>query len=375
MKRAITQNLLNIPGWRTNRKIVVIESDDWGSIRMPSKNVYDKLKRQGYPVDDCPYMKFDALASNNDLHAMYEVLTRYIDKNGKHPVITANAVMANPNFASIEKEQYQEYHYELFTETLKQYTSHDNAFDLWKEGIGVKIFHPQFHGREHLNVDQWLKGLQRGEKHQLRAFKNRMISITGVNEGTRFDFMEALDYYTESEYEHKATILQEGMDLFEKQFGYRSKSFIANCYIWNQKNEDALQSKGVEYIQGIPNQIQPKLNNKGHSYLYKKHYLGERNANEQRYLIRNAHFEPSQQPGADVVSECLRRIGIAFRWNKPAIISAHRLNFIGYIDERNRHDNLKMLDTLLKNILKQWPGVEFMTSDQLGDLIKYGERN
>lgn len=26
----LAHNLLNIPGWHTNRKIVVIESDDWG---------------------------------------------------------------------------------------------------------------------------------------------------------------------------------------------------------------------------------------------------------------------------------------------------------------------------------------------------------
>ena len=30
------RNLSNLPGWRTSRKIVVIESDDWGTIRMPS---------------------------------------------------------------------------------------------------------------------------------------------------------------------------------------------------------------------------------------------------------------------------------------------------------------------------------------------------
>ena len=45
LKQTITHNLLNILGWRTKRHIVVIESDDWGSIRMPSKKVYDKLLR------------------------------------------------------------------------------------------------------------------------------------------------------------------------------------------------------------------------------------------------------------------------------------------------------------------------------------------
>lgn len=29
LKQTITHNLLNIRGWSTNRKIVVIESDDW----------------------------------------------------------------------------------------------------------------------------------------------------------------------------------------------------------------------------------------------------------------------------------------------------------------------------------------------------------
>ena len=39
LKQIISHNLLNIPGWRTKRKLVVIESDDWGAIRMPSKEI------------------------------------------------------------------------------------------------------------------------------------------------------------------------------------------------------------------------------------------------------------------------------------------------------------------------------------------------
>ena len=50
-KQIVTHNLLNIPGWRTKRKIVVIESDDWGSIRMPSRDIYEKLLAEGYRVD------------------------------------------------------------------------------------------------------------------------------------------------------------------------------------------------------------------------------------------------------------------------------------------------------------------------------------
>ena len=81
LKQTITHNLLNIPGWRTKRKIVVIESDDWGSIRMPSKNVYENLLKAGFAVDKHPYEKYDSLATETDLNALFEVLLRHNDCN------------------------------------------------------------------------------------------------------------------------------------------------------------------------------------------------------------------------------------------------------------------------------------------------------
>ena len=65
----------------------------------------------------------------------------------------------------------------------------------------------------------------------------------------------------------------------------------------------------------------------------------------------------------------MKEIDLAFFWKKPAIISSHRLNFIGSMQSKNRGNNLILLDELLKKILKKYPEVEFMTSDLLGDLI------
>ena len=64
----------NLGGWRTNRKIVVIESDDWGSIRMPSKDVFAALKKQQIPVNYCDYFQNDSLASEDDLLALFVIL-------------------------------------------------------------------------------------------------------------------------------------------------------------------------------------------------------------------------------------------------------------------------------------------------------------
>lgn len=86
--------------------------------------------------------------------------------------------------------------------------------------------------------------------------------------------------------------------------------------------------------------------------------------------MRNAFFEPSQYPSLDPVDECLHRINLAFRWGKAAVICAHRLNFIGSIDKTNTDRNLPMFKELLQRIVKQWPDVEFMSSDKLGHIIE-----
>ena len=71
----------------------------------------------------------------------------------------------------------------------------------------------------------------------------------------------------------------------------------------------------------------------------------------------------------------MKEIEIAFRWNKPAVISSHRVNYIGYLHPENRERSLKQLSELLSRMLKKWPDIEFMTSSELGDLIaKENER-
>lgn len=148
-KKTLAQNIQNIPGWTTDRRLIVFESDDWGSIRMPSRETYEKLVRSGDQADQDPFTRYDALASESDLQHLFDTLTKYADSNGRHPVITANCAVANPDFDKIRASEYREYFYEPFTETLKRYPQHERSFELWQQGIGKRIFFPQLHGREH----------------------------------------------------------------------------------------------------------------------------------------------------------------------------------------------------------------------------------
>ncbi len=360
----VLRNLKNIPGWTTSRKIVVIESDDWGSIRIPSSAIFEKFKEYGFDVQNSQYNRLDALESNDDLNFLFEVLGKWKDSLGNPARLTANSIIANPDFKKIQDDGFQIYHYEHFIETLKRYPAHDRVFQLYEYGMKENLFRPQFHGREHLNVSRWMRALRQGSREVLFAF-DQGTTFSGKGD---YSFMEALDMDLPSDLEQVKSILKDGLAQFKETFGYASKSFIAPCYTWDSRIEDTLVNGGVEYLQGGMFQYEPK----GGFENYKKryHYLGEKNKSNLIHMVRNVAFEPSLVNKIDWVDYTLAGIRDAFRWKKPAIICSHRINFIGFLDPMNRDQNLKLLNQLLATIVKKWPEVEFMSSDELGDLMK-----
>ena len=286
------------------------------------------------------------------------------------PVVTANSLVANPDFDKIKAGNFVHYSYELLPRTMSKYPRHDKVLSLWRQGMEERLFYPQFHGREHLNVRLWLEALHGGEQRVRTAFEYATFSVDYVNSrNRRNNFMAAFDCYDREHVEETAAIAVEGLKLFEQIHGFSSKSFIAPCYTWNDRLESAVGDHGVRYIQGIPRQKIPIPDPKSSKYKGRYHYCGQRNRANQIYLIRNCFFEPSLDNNIYGKDACLKRIKQAFSMRKPAIIGSHRLNYIGGISERNRTTNLKLLDELLGEVIQRWPQVEFMTSDEVGDLI------
>ena len=150
------KNISNAIGWSTKRKIVVIESDDWGSVRTRSKKDYDEMLAKGLGVDQSIFTKYDGLESNCDLENLFEVLANHKDSTGRPAVFTPMCVVANPDFEKIKATDYREYHFENFAETCKRYPNHDRVLDLWRKGIENRLFVPALHGREHLSVSRWM---------------------------------------------------------------------------------------------------------------------------------------------------------------------------------------------------------------------------
>jgi hypothetical protein len=370
MIKNLIKNLSNLPGWRTNKKIIVIESDDWGAIRMAQNSALEKIIKGGvkfYDSDEERYLTNDSLESNNDMSNLFDVLSSHKDSTKREAVFTAVSVVANPDFNRISKNNFEEYYYEPFTETLKRYPNHDKVYGLWKEGINRRLFVPQFHGREHLNVQNWMQGLKSGNKDTITAFENGVYGITPTNPLNHVSYQAAFDLDKPEEINYQKTIIKEGLDLFENLLGYRSTFFVPTNGPFNNKLELTLLDSGIKYIGASKIQKQPIGKGKTKTSF---HYLGQENQYGQTYLTRNAFFEPSSLIHKDWVSACLYDIQTAFKWNKPAIISSHRVNYIGSLNSINRDKGLLELNKLYKQILKIWPDVIFMTSTELGELIK-----
>ena len=369
LKHSLGRHIINIPGWRTNRKIVVIESDDWGCIRMPSRKVKQKLHQAGMQLQNDPYSLYDTLAEKDDLNALYEVLTSVKDKNGRNAVLTADTNVANPDFEKIAASGYQEYFHEPFTDTLKRTQGSVDTYQVWKQGIDAGVFYPQFHGREHVNVRKWLHDLRVNHANVRLWFELGSYGTSYlVDNAQSGHYMTAFDSADPNDITFYKKSIIEGLNLFEQLFGYRSKTFIATTYCWPLEIESTLKENGVNFLQGMISQKIPLDN--GINYRTKKsNFQGTKSKSGLTYLMRNAFFEPSQNPGFDWVNYCLQRVEIAFRCYKPATISMHRLNVIGGLVEENRTRNLAKLKQLLNEIVKRWPDVEFMNSSELGALI------
>lgn len=357
-------NLKNLPGWRTKRKIVVIECDDWGSIRIPSKEIYQSLINKGITVTRSRY-RFDTLESHDDLEMLFEVLTGVGDQNGHNAVMTPVSNVTNPDFDKIKSSGYTAYYYEKFTDTLEQYYPASDAFRLWKEGINAGIFVPELHGREHISVQLWLAKLQGGNEDLLTAFENGVVSvdIPGLPSPAR-EFRPEFYFDSDSQRPFLVNSIKDGVSLFKEIFGYTPRVFVPSNNLFHYDFDSVVAESGVKFLYTSHRMPYPA---EGGNLKYRRFITGQRGPGGITYYTRNCAFEPT---GEDYkgIELTMRQIAAAFRWGKPANISTHRANFVGGIEPANRDKGLSELRKLLKAIVSKWPDVEFMSS---GDALEY----
>jgi hypothetical protein len=368
IKRSVIQAYTGILGWHTSRKLIVISSDDWGSIRVDSTVARQQLIKAGINMDSNRFDRFDMLESDTDMEMLFEVLLKHKDYNGNHPVITAVTNVANPDFEKIKQDNFKQYYYQNLVETHSNFEGHDRVYEYYKKGIELGIFVPQSHGREHLHVNRWMKALQSGHPLTHKAFEQRffMLNPKYLAESGMRGFGASFDIDAMSEIPEQIKIVRDGLNIFESIFKYKATYFTTPAEKYNNQLNPELYEQGIRMID-VPKLRRMPLGD-GKSK-YKLHYIGQKNKYNQYYLTRNAVFEPNMHDTANGVDSCLNDIAIAFKWNKPVIISNHRAAFMGGLDVANRDNGLKALSRLLMEIEKRWPEIEYMSVDSLGEVL------
>ncbi len=351
---------------KVRNRIIVIESDDWGGIRMPSKSVFEILKGKEIDVISNPFNSFDTLETDDDITVLLSLLNKIELKFKIKVKITLNFILANPDFDLIKASKYKQYYFKTFTETYSESDKSQNVFSLIKEGISLGYFQPQFHAREHVDVDRWLSLLQNKNLDVMEAFNNNTFGLSfKTNMG--INLWQAYNYSTQKNMDLIKLSIIEGLSLFEDIFGFKSLSTIAPSGVWNNEIEEVWSNLGVKYIQSFVVQKESKPMRGQLKSVF--HYTGQKSKNGLMYLVRNCFFEPSTNQNNDWVKICFNQIRFAFFFNKPAVISMHRINFSGDIDKKRRDVSLNNFEILLSKIVAKWPDIKFMSSDELGELI------
>ncbi|MEC5166432.1 hypothetical protein RCH18_002172 [Flavobacterium sp. PL11] len=358
------KKIANLPALKTNRKLIIFLSDDWGSVRMRSSKHQKQLEANGLRISS-RFDQFDTLESNADMEGLYEVLLKHKDCKENNPIITAVSNVANPDFKRIQQENFQNYHFESIDKTYQRYPDSNKVLELVKQGIEQNIFIPQSHGREHLQVNWWMKDLKDENSFARKAFENEFFFLgadylndpkRGRGIGAAFDIWDEEDILSSKE------IVKSGLTIFKNLYGYNSKIFTPPAMFYNPGIESNLVENGIDWLDVGRFFKIPLVNGKQRAQF---NYLGRKKKSGLKVLVRNAVFEANMSANDNGVARCMYDIEQAFQSKQPALISNHRASFVGGIDANNRDTGLKSLDVLLKSILKKWPDAEFLAGSEL----------
>jgi hypothetical protein len=210
--QSIFQNFKNIIGWKTKRKIVVLSVDDYGNVRVNSKQARTNMDAAELKI----YSRFDlldTLETKQDLEQLFAVLNSVKDKNDRSAVFTPFALPCNIDFEKMAADDYRHFYYENLPVTYsklakEQPEAYDGAWELWQEGISKGFLKPQFHGREHLNLLVLNDKLTKRDPQLLAALKNKSFTSISDDDYPTMSSTAAFDFFDVNDNEQFKPIMK-----------------------------------------------------------------------------------------------------------------------------------------------------------------------
>jgi hypothetical protein len=319
---AWTEPVLRVP-------VLILESDDWG---------YG-------PVEQA--QRLDRIA---------ELLVRFRDSRGSHPVMTLGVVLGGPDTDRIRADECRRYHRLTLADPPLQ-----PVCDAMLRGRERGVFALQLHGMEHYwpdclmraaaddgKIRDWLTrdGFARTESLP-SPLQSRWIDTTALPSTPlpHNDIEEAA----------AREILT-----FAAVFGRSPEVVVPPTFVWTEEVEAAWARGGVGIVV-TPGRRNESRDAEGRIVEGRRTFSnGAEGPHGVSYVVRDCYLEPCLGVTHERALDALRSRTKAGR---PALVEIHRMNFIG--DESTMAHAIKEMKQLLEAACALFPTLRFMSTTEL----------
>lgn len=350
------RHFLPTRGFHFTRPLVLFQSDDWGLVGVRDHAGQAQLEAHGIRFGASPY-DFYALETANDLHALFAVLQEHRDARGRSPLLTANFITANIDFAALAQTDFETLPLLSLARGLPAPWDRPGLFDAYREGVARGLLYPAFHGLTHF--------CQRVAERALREDSERGIflrtlyaaatpQLMGRMPWLEFEYLDAdAQEWLDVSAQHNA--IATGVEFFQELFGEAPLSACAPGYRANEDTRRAWRANGIRVVQnGVGINLAPHWN-----------------AEQTLMLYRNVSFEPFLDAQTDVVGNALARAATAFERGQPAIVCMHSVNMHSTLSGA-RARTLAALDEFLTRLEKKYPDLFYVHDGDLLALVETG---
>jgi hypothetical protein len=309
--------------------VLVIESDDWGA----------------GPLSQAPALRDIA-----------EVLGRHRDASGRAPTLNLALVLAVPDGPAIQVDG-------VYRRICLDAPVFKPIVAALRQGRASGVFALQLHGMEHY----WPPALIASDDAQVQAWLRQPVPATTESLPSplqsRWVDTTRLPSTPHVEATIRAAVAEEAQT-YTRVFGAPPAVVVPPTFVWTRTVEQAWAGQGVEIVvtpgwrytgrnaQGQPDGDEgPIVNGDSHGGV--------------TYLARTDYFEPSRGRDAPYALQALTR---ATAEGRVCLLENHRDNFIN--DAQQHQASLFELDKLYGSALKQYPDLRFLSSLELGAVLR-----
>lgn len=360
----LMQGESSLVDWRAAR-CVAIESDDWGLAGfVPDAAALDGLDREALHPGPFPAVYWGStLEDAPTVEKLANLLASVRGRDGLPAVLQPNYVLA-----SLSREGpagAETWRRRLWPEMPPRY-ERPGLREAVRKAVADGVWRPEYHALYHYDPVLREKAVSAGGV-AAEAARRGVLVFPGSQRAWELSPTRPLEVLAEE--------LDLGLSVFQAAFGRMPGSMIAPDYTWDARIESLWLSRGLGVIQAKREQrFAGRPWNQGARVRKILQQRWERLVHRDRvYLERNCRFEPAQSPDPrGVAAACLAEVRQAWARGEPAIVEAHRVNFV-HTDTQVVRTGLETLQALLSGVAGTPEGAPlFLVDAEIAALMRTG---